>query len=347
MADKDAATKLQALRHIYLIYKSVQLEEYSQDIDTESQREPIRRGLLSYLRGYLSEYANLVTVRRLRNALVNSSTVNLAQQLCGSSQCAGILLCHVSNPGDTPAIREAMFYSLGYAMLGAALSAALIKTRDVRVGIMTFFLYLFSAAYSPGLVADMSRSNPVHPGLRKPPSFASRSVESLIHVPNITTLFVTEKQQGCASAIAVNLLFAGFLTLFFPSIVYSLQDGGALGLFSGLNLLAFVLIFLLVEETKRRRSGEDLDLVFAVCKSKFISHQLTQYLPWLFRYYIRRDKTAEQPSLYLDLIWGPKVGQSPKLSRTSIPPLPHNGAGEQEQSIEPEGVRNSADTDHN
>ncbi|KAK8034652.1 hypothetical protein PG993_009647 [Apiospora rasikravindrae] len=298
------------LRDIYLIYKSVQLEEYSQDIDVESQEGPIRRGLLSYIRGYLSEYADLATKRRLRNALVSSSTVNLAQQLCGINMLAfysGTLFSHVSSPGETTAIRDAMFYSLGYAMLGAALSAALIKEHDdLRVGIMAFFLYLFSAAYSPGLALT--------------------------------------RMQGCASAIAVNLLFAGFLTLFFPSIIYSLQDSGALGLFSGLNLLAFALVFLLVEETKRR-SLEDLDLVFAVRKSRFIKHQLTQYLPWWFQYYIRRDKTAEQPSLYLDLIWGPRAEQSPDIFDPRNCPVHHDDAGE--ESIEPEDVRNSTDTDHN
>ena len=102
--------KLQALRDTYLIYKSVQLEEYSQEVDAESQRGPMRRGILFYFRGYVAEYGDLVIVRRLRNALISSSTVNLAQQLCGSesclwpglvtlmayadtsSQCAGILL---------------------------------------------------------------------------------------------------------------------------------------------------------------------------------------------------------------------------------------------------------------
>jgi len=82
--NNDATVKLQALRDIYLIYKSVQLEEYSHETDTESQSGPTRRGALSYVRGYLAEYRDLAVVRRLRSALISSSTVNLAQQLCGS-----------------------------------------------------------------------------------------------------------------------------------------------------------------------------------------------------------------------------------------------------------------------
>lgn len=115
-----------------------------------------------------------------------------------------------------------------------------------------------------------------------------------------------------------------------------------LGLFSGLNLLALALVFLLVEETKRR-SLEDLDLVFAVRKSEFIKHQLTQYLPWWFRYYVPRNKTAEQPSLYLDLIWGPKEAPLDE-PRPEIfdHPLEYDNAGE--PPVE-EG-RISTDTDH-
>ncbi|KAK7935522.1 hypothetical protein PG985_001017 [Apiospora marii] len=151
-------------------------------------------------------------------------------------------------------------------MLSDALLAALIG--EHRIGIMTFFLYvyLFSAAYSPGLD---KRPNPVHTGLRKFPWLASRSGASLIFRPRVP------------------------LSVLDHCIVFSLQDGGVLVLFSGLNLLSLALVFLPVEETQRA-SMEDLDLVFAVRKSKFIKYQLTQYLPWWFRYYVRRNKTAEQ-----------------------------------------------------
>ncbi len=74
-----------------------------------------------------------------------------------------------------------------------------------------------------------------------------------------------------------------------------------------------MLVFLLVEETKRR-SLEDLDLVFAVPKRTFMRYQVRTYLPWFFRHYVlrrrrRRDSSSssvadEKPSLYIDLIWG-------------------------------------------
>ncbi len=76
-----------------------------------------------------------------------------------------------------------------------------------------------------------------------------------------------------------------------------------MGLFAGFNLVAFVLVFLLVEETKRR-SLEELDLIFAVRKRKFMRYQVFQYLPWFWRRYFQRKKGEEKPSLYIDMIWG-------------------------------------------
>ncbi|CAK7218787.1 hypothetical protein SCUCBS95973_003602 [Sporothrix curviconia] len=106
-------------------------------------------------------------------------------------------------------------------------------------------------------------------------------------------------------------------------MIASLGNGGALGLFSGLNLLALILVFLLVEETKRR-SLEDLDLVFAVPKRTFVRFQVQTYLPWFIRHYFSwvlccwspgqggakdkdgRARTVDtKPNLYIDTTWEP------------------------------------------
>jgi hypothetical protein len=86
-----------------------------------------------------------------------------------------------------------------------------------------------------------------------------------------------------------------------------LGDSGTLGLFSGLNVVAFVLVFLLVEETKRR-SLEELDLIFAVSKREFMSFQIKSYLPWWFSTYIFGDDYPK-PELYKDLVWGTGEGE--------------------------------------
>ncbi|KAI1273948.1 sugar transporter-domain-containing protein [Xylaria sp. FL0933] len=303
--------EFRALRDIYLIYKSVQQEEQSIQSNVETQDSGVPRGLVAHIRAYAAQYKQLFTQRRLRNALVSSSIVSLAQQLCGINVFAfysgplfnGLLHDH---RGEL----RPMLYSFGYGavnflfglpairtidtlgrrkwlvltlpimclfMTAAALSTLIPYGTDARGGVVALFVFLFAAAYSPGL-------GPI------PFTLASESFP------------LSHREAGCAFAVATNLLFAGLLSIFFPSLYAGLNDGGTLGLFAGLNLVAFVLVFLLVEETKRR-SLEDLNAIFAVRKTRFVRYQVMQYLPWFFRRYLFR-RVVPRPELYLDLIWG-------------------------------------------
>ena len=140
---------------------------------------------------------------------------------------------------------------------------------------------VFAVAYSPGL-------GPI------PFTLASESFP------------LSHREAGTAWPISINLFFAGLLSMLYPSIrdhESGLGDGGSLGLFAGLNIIAFILVFFLVEETKGR-SLEDLDLVFAVSKRRFMSFQVQEYLPWFIRRYIL-GKDEPAPELYRDYIWGP------------------------------------------
>ncbi|KAI0420769.1 sugar transporter-domain-containing protein [Xylaria grammica] len=303
--------ELQALRDLYLIYKSVQQEEQFIQSDGETQGRDIPRGFVAHLRAYGTLYKQLFTQRRLRNALISSSMVSLAQQLCGINVFAfysGPLFSGLLH--DNTDELKPMLYSLGYgavnflfglpairtidtlgrrkwlvltlplmclSMTAAALSTLIPKGNDARGGVIALFVFLFAAAYSPGL-------GPI------PFTLASESFP------------LSHREAGCSFAVATNLLFAGLLSISFPSIYAGLDDGGTLGLFAGLNLVAFTLVFLLVEETKRR-SLEDLNAIFAVRKTRFTRYQVMEYLPWFFRHYIL-GRDVPRPELYLDLIWG-------------------------------------------
>ncbi|KAK1986497.1 hypothetical protein LZ30DRAFT_280621 [Colletotrichum cereale] len=298
-------TKLQALRDIYLVHKSLEQEELPSG-DANSQ---LAQGFFVTVAGFFRQWRQLFLRRRLRNALISSSTVALAQQLCGINVLAFYSGTLFSRAGV--AKRDSMIFSLGYGAVNFVFGLPAIRTidtlgrrkwlmltlpvmalfmllagvsfrigdRDARVAVVTLFILLFAATYSPGL-------GPI------PFTYASESFP------------LSHREAGAAFAIAVNLGFAGLLSVFFPRINSGLGDGGSLYLFAGLNMLALVMVFLLLEETKRR-SLEDLDLVFAVSKRKFIGHQVSKYLPWFFRRYFLRSKTAK-PSLYIDLIWGPR-----------------------------------------
>lgn len=156
--------------------------------------------------------------------------------------------------------------------------------------LIILILAVFAVAYSPGL-------GPI------PFTLASESFP------------LSHREAGTAWPISINLFFAGLLSMVYPSMKDSLGDGGSLGLFSGLNVIAFILVFFLVEETKGR-SLEDLDLVFAVSKSRFISFQLREYLPWFIRRYVF-NHDEPRPELYQDMIWGPYRRQSEMMSPAS------------------------------
>ncbi len=66
---------------------------------------------------------------------------------------------------------------------------------------------------------------------------------------------------------------------------------------SGLNVLAFLMIFFLVPETKQY-TLEELDYIFAIPTRRFMSYQKDVALPWFFRRYILCDKEAKLAPLY-------------------------------------------------
>jgi hypothetical protein len=76
---------------------------------------------------------------------------------------------------------------------------------------------------------------------------------------------------------------------------------GTFGFYAGLNMLAFVLIFLWVPETKQR-TLEELDYIFAIPSRVFTKYQFTHALPYWFKRYVffRRDAKLE-PLLKMEL----------------------------------------------
>lgn len=69
---------------------------------------------------------------------------------------------------------------------------------------------------------------------------------------------------------------------------------GAIGFFAGLNMMALIMIFLWVPETKQR-TLEELDYIFAVPTRQHMRYQVTEVLPWAFRWYILRKDVVLRP----------------------------------------------------
>ncbi|ENH65098.1 Putative polyol transporter 2 [Fusarium oxysporum f. sp. cubense race 1] len=304
-------TRLQATRDLFLIWTS----------RTLTSGLTYASLIILVTRLSVDQFKPLFTRRRLRNALWSSCVVALSQQLCGINVFAFYSNGMFSDYG----VKTSMGYSLGFGgvnfffgilamrsidiigrrswllstlpMMSMFLMAATISyavapqvdsgdqpkpkanTGGSIAGII--FIYLFAAAYSPGL-------GPI------PFTLASESFP------------LKNREAGASVAISINLFFAGLLTILLPRINAVFEMAGTLGFFAGLNIVAFVLIFVFVEETKQL-TLEELDTVFNNPKSRFAHYQLTKRLPFLSKRYLLWKKDAERPLAYDE--WAVEDGQ--------------------------------------
>ena len=110
---------------------------------------------------------------------------------------------------------------------------------------------------------------------------------------------LSHREIGTSFAIFINLFFAGLLAWGVQIIFKGAGHEGLLGIFAGFNVIAFMLVFFLVEETKRR-SLEELDQIFAAPKKNFIKFQVEKNAPWLFNRWLLGRRNEEKPSFYND-----------------------------------------------
>ena len=83
LPEADGFFQLLAMKDMYVLYKTIE-EEYQALGWGHGSEQGARRGHKTASPGFSKRFLELFTTRRLRNALISSSTVNLAQQLCGS-----------------------------------------------------------------------------------------------------------------------------------------------------------------------------------------------------------------------------------------------------------------------
>ncbi|TKA83514.1 hypothetical protein B0A55_00496 [Friedmanniomyces simplex] len=167
--------------------------------------------------------------------------------------------------------------------LAAGLSFLMSTSNSARTPVIALFTFLFMAAYSSGI-------GPV-------PFTLSAEV------------FPMEHRMVCMSfAVFTNLFGAGVLALFVPALTNAIGHVGLLGVFAGLNVLAFILVFFFVRETAGAAVGggafgnmisvslEELNYIFGVPAAKHAIYQWKTVLPWAWQYYILRDKECpDQP----------------------------------------------------
>ncbi|KHO01539.1 General substrate transporter [Metarhizium album ARSEF 1941] len=146
-----------------------------------------------------------------------------------------------------------------------------LRPRGARIGPVVLFVYLFTICYSLG--------------------------EGPVAFQYSAEVFPTiQREQGMAWAVCINNTFAGILGLTFPRMKTVMTSTGAFGFYAGLNLVAWVMIFCFVRETKQL-TLEELDQVFSIPTKKFIHYEATVWLPWFIKRYVFFQKLPRPPPL--------------------------------------------------
>lgn len=252
---------------------------------------------------YFTRFAQLFTIPRIRRATLASFTVMIAQQMCGiniiafysstifedsgfssfQALCASFGFGAINFVFAFPAIwtidtfgRRALllftFPNMAWSLLAAGLCALIPVENKAHLGLVAVFVYIFAMFYSPG-------EGPV-------PFTYSAEVFPLSH-----------REVGMGWAVATCLFWATVLTMFLPLMLASMGTTGVFCFYAGTNIIALIMIFLWVPETKQR-TLEELDYIFAVPTRTHMHYQLTKALPWWFNRWVLMRKGAVLEPLY-------------------------------------------------
>ncbi|CRG90981.1 Low-affinity glucose transporter [Talaromyces islandicus] len=280
---------VQAARDLYSIHSQLELES-----------EVIGKN------NYFTRFGQLFTIPRVRRATLASFTVMIAQQMCGINIIAFYSSTIFANSGfdqfqalwaswgfglinflfafpaiwtiDTYGRRTLLLFTfpnMAWSLLTAGLCSLISEKLTAHLALVAMFVYIFAIFYSPG-------EGPV-------PFAYSAEVFPLSH-----------REIGMGWAVATCLFWAAVLSIFLPLMLNTMQTVGVFGFYAGTNVIALVMIFLWVPETKQR-TLEELDYIFAVPTRTHMRYQITKALPyfinrWIFR---RRDAVLE-PLYHLD-----------------------------------------------
>ncbi len=164
------------------------------------------------------------------------------------------------------------FPNMFWALLAAGMSFYIPKSSKAHLGCVALFVYIFDAFYSPG-------EGPV-------PFTYSAEVFPLSH-----------REVGMSWAVATNNFWASAVSLTLPRMILAFTIQGTFGFYAAMNVLACIMIFLWLPETKQR-TLEELDYVFAVPTRTHMKYQLGTVLPWWTKRYVFMRKGLPSPQLY-------------------------------------------------
>ncbi|KAM7199603.1 Sugar transporter domain containing protein [Rhypophila sp. PSN 637] len=317
---------LQAARDLYYIQAQLEIEKAIMRQST-----------------YAKRFVELFTIPRVRRATLAAFTVMIAQQMCGINIIAfysttifrdsgidefnsllasfgfGLVNFLFAFPAlytiDTFGRRSLLLFTfpnMAWSLLAAGLCTLIPGTGQGRLAAVALFVYIFGAFYSPG-------EGPV-------PYAYSAEVFPLSH-----------REVGMAFSVATCLFFAAVLSITLPAILASLHVIGVFCLYAGFNMLALVMIFFWVPETKQR-TLEELDYIFAVPTRVFGRYQLREALPYFVRRWVLWDRKVELRPLYqMDIVASDRL--EAERGEDSESASVERGEKEKAVAVEKEGVK--------
>ncbi|KAK4565308.1 hypothetical protein LTR86_003925 [Recurvomyces mirabilis] len=244
-------TELQAAIETYSGYVSHRLNNKLDEGGTQS---------------FLGSVKALLTIARNRHALYAAYFVQVCQQICGiniiafysstifsssgftplAALWASVIFGAVNWLGALPAVyamdtfgrRGLLLWSLPPMALTMLLASLSFNLPDGlgRLIALASTVYIFCALYSPGM-------GPV------PCAYGAE------------VFGVKVRDVGMSVSVFTASIWATALSLTFPTLLQNLGERGSFGLYAGLNVVAWILCFVFVRETKGK-DLEDLDAVF-------------------------------------------------------------------------------------
>ncbi|KPI40565.1 Inositol transporter 1 [Cyphellophora attinorum] len=249
-----------------------------------------RREKLGEQLSYVGQLRELFTVPRIRRATIAAYSVMVCQQLCGIN----IISFYSST----------IFADANFSTYGALMASTIFG--------LVNFLFAFPAVWTMDTLGRRSLLLLTLPFMAITMFLASLafSIPEAKHPDLRLGLLASMIYLFCALySPGMGPVPAAYAAEVFPlshrelgmssALLSALGSQGAFGLYAALNVVALLVVFLFVPET-RLMTLEELDGVFRISTRKFIHYQCVEYLPWWTRKYVMREKGQEVPQMAND-----------------------------------------------
>ena len=166
-----------------------------------------------------------------------------------------------------------------------------IDASDARLGVIEFFVILYTAAYSPGAGVV--------------PFLYSSEVSPLIN-----------REASMSLSCCVNFVLAGVLALTVPQLNHAIGPTRMIGMFAGLDAAAAILVWLFVPGTAEVTTLEDMNYIFGVPTRRHLRYQVREVLPWAFKSIVPGFVAKPLNSLYTWNRWRDQANIPPPEGRS-------------------------------